>query len=159
MQQPHRTYTVDEARVRLERYCAMEDRCHKQVEEKLREMNLIPEAVDQILYHLLTNNYLNEERFARTFARSKFNQKQWGKNRIIRELKMRDISKFNIDAALTEIEDKKYYEVFDTLSRKRLAQINKEPNKYKKRKKLADYLLYRGWPSDWIYEKAKELIP
>lgn len=159
MQQPHRTYTVDEARARLERYCAMEDRCHKQAEEKLREMNMIPEAVDQILYHLLTNNYLNEERFARTFARSKFNQKQWGKNRIIRELKMRDISKFNIDAALTEIEDKKYYEIFDTLSRKRLAQINKEPNKYKKRKKLADYLLYRGWPSDWIYEKAKELIP
>ena len=154
-----KSYTVDQAQARMERYCSMEDRCHKQVEEKLRQMNMIPQAVDHILHHLITNGYLNEERFARTYARSKFNQKKWGKNRIIRELKMREISKFNIDAALSEIDDNKYHEVFDSLSRKRLAQIKNEPNKYKKRKKLADYLLYRGWPGDWVYEKTKELIP
>ena len=115
-----KSYTVDQAQARMERYCSMEDRCHKQVEEKLRQMNMIPQAVDHILYHLITNGYLNEERFARTYARSKFNQKKWGKNRIIRELKMREISKFNIDAALSEIDDNKYHEVFDSLSRKRL---------------------------------------
>lgn len=153
-----KVYTVDEARSKMERYCAYQERCHQEVENKLREMRLIEEAVQKIMLHLLENDFINETRFAKAYARGKFSIKKWGKNRIVNELKMRKISVYNINAALQEITDEDYIKCFDELAEKRLNQI-KETNKYKKRKKLADYLLYRGWESELVYEKTTQLIP
>ncbi|MDF0707183.1 regulatory protein RecX [Flagellimonas okinawensis] len=152
-----KSYTLAEATKKMENYCAYQERCHKEVVEKLREMRMIPEAIDQILGHLIQENYLNEERFAKAFARGKFNIKKWGSNRIVRELKFRDISAFNIKSALSEIPEEAYLETLDELARKRLDQI-KETNNLKRKKKLADYLLYRGWESHLVYEKVNQLI-
>ena len=154
-----KTYTVEEAKRKLEKYCAYQDRCHKEVRDKLVEMRMIPEAVDAVLYHLLQHKFLDEERFARSFARGKFHHKKWGKNRIKQELKQREIGDYLIKKAFTEIPDSDYLNTFDELAQKRFDQLTGEKDKYKKRKKLADYLAYRGWPGDWIYEKVKELIP
>ncbi|KQC30894.1 regulatory protein RecX [Flagellimonas eckloniae] len=152
-----KAYSVTEATRKLENYCAYQERCHKDVLEKLRTMRMIPEAIDQIVSHLIQENYLNEERFAKSFARGKFSIKKWGKNRIINELKQRQISRFNIKTALAEINEETYHKTLSELANKRLAQIH-ETNLQKRRKKLADYLLYRGWESNLVYEKLKELI-
>ena len=159
MQPSVKTYTVNEAREKLENYCIYQDRCHKEIREKLYTMRMIPEAIEQITIHLIEEKYLNEERFARSFARGKFKTKKWGKTRIIRELRSREISKNVIDLALTEINEDDYIATFKALAEKRMTQLTSENDKYKKRKKLADYLQYRGWPMHWIYEKATELIP
>jgi len=151
------SYTLKEATRKLEGYCAYQERCHKEVNQKLRDMGMIPDASDQIITHLIKENYLNEERFAQSYARGKFNIKKWGKNRIINELKFRGVSRFNIKNALKEIEDVDYQETLDALVKKRLSQIT-ETNLQKRKKKLADYLLYRGWESHLVYEKVKELI-
>ena len=119
---------------------------------------MIPIAIDTIIAQLIEDRFLNEERFAKSFARGKFNIKKWGKNRIVRELKFRDISKYNITTALKEIEPEAYSTTLDHLAKKRLVQIT-ETNTQKRRKKLADYLLYRGWESHLVYEKLQELIP
>ncbi|WP_396591430.1 regulatory protein RecX [Allomuricauda sp. R78024] len=153
----HKAYSLTEATRKLESYCAYQERCHKEVIEKLKGMRMIPEAIDQITTHLIQENYLNEERFAKSFARGKFIIKKWGKNRIVNELKLRQISKFNIKSALTEINEKDYHKTLDELAKKRLTQIH-ESNIQKKKKKLADYLLYRGWESNLVYEKLKELV-
>ncbi|WP_298996705.1 regulatory protein RecX [Flagellimonas sp. S174] len=153
----HVHYSVQEAQKKMERYCAYQERCHKEVERKLKEMRMIPEAIDSIMGHLILENYLNEERFAKSFARGKFNIKKWGKNRIKNELKQREISKFNIQIALREIDEEDYFDTLDLLAKKRLSQLT-EPNKSKKRRKLLDYLLYRGWESQLVYEKVMELI-
>ncbi|WP_112377685.1 regulatory protein RecX [Flagellimonas maritima] len=153
----NRAYSLTEAKRKLESYCAYQERCHKDVQEKLRAMRMIPEAVDQIMTHLIQENYLNEERFAKSFARGKFNIKKWGRNRIINELKFRQISRYNINSALSEINEQDYHTTLDELAKKRLAQIS-ESNILKRRKKLADYLLYRGWESNLVYEKLRELI-
>lgn len=152
-----KTYTVDEAQNKLESYCAYQERCHKEVRAKLQDMNMISEAVDKIMVHLIQNNYLNEERFAKAFVRGKFRIKKWGKNRLVRELKFKDISKYAIDVALKEIEDQDYFEILDELTQKRIAQVN-EKNIYKKKKKVADYLLYRGWESHLVYQKLNEYL-
>ncbi|MCC1485625.1 regulatory protein RecX [Winogradskyella immobilis] len=152
-----KTYSVDEAQKVLENYCAYQERCHKEVKDKLLQMRMIPEAIDNIIVHLITNNYLNEERFAKAFARGKFKIKKWGKNRIVRELKYRQISKYSIDIALKEIDLEEYHSTLHELTLKRIAQV-KESNIYKKKKKVVDYLLYRGWESHLIYEKLNELI-
>lgn len=153
-----KTYTLEEATKKLEGYCAYQERCHKEVVQKLRNMNMIPEAIDEIVAQLIQENYLNEERFAQSYARGKFNIKKWGRIRITRELKFRGISKYNIKTALKEIEDDQYLITLDELSHKRLRAIN-ETNIQKRRKKLADYLLYRGWESHLVYGKIKELVP
>lgn len=150
-------FSVQEATKKMERYCAYQERCHKEVTEKLRNMKMIPEAIDQIVGHLIQENYLNEERFAKSFARGKFNIKKWGKNRIVRELQLRDISVFNIKSALKEIDHEVYIETLDELAQKRLDAI-KESNPLKRKKKLADYLLYRGWESHLVYEKINALV-
>lgn len=151
------TYTVDEAQKKLENYCAYQERCHKEVREKLKDMKMIPEAIDKIIVHLINHNFLNEERFAKAFVRGKFRIKKWGKNRLVRELKFKDISKYAIDVALKEIDEVDYFETLDELTQKRIAQV-KEKNSYKKKKKVADYLLYRGWESHLVYQKLNEYI-
>jgi regulatory protein len=153
-----KTYTLTEAKRKLEHYCVYQDRCHKEVVAKLKDMNMITLAIDDIICHLIEHNFLNEERFAKSFARGKFNIKHWGRHRITRELKFRNISTYNIKIALKEFSEEDYYSKLDDISLKKLDTIN-ETNKYKKRKKLADYLLYRGWESHLVYEKTKELIP
>ena len=131
---PQKTYTVDEAQKRLESYCAYQERCHKEVTQKLYDMRMIPEARDQIVVHLLQHNFLNEERFAQAFARGKFRIKKWGKQRIQLELRRKDINKTLIAIALKEISDEDYYSTFHALAEKKVETI-REPNKQKKRKK------------------------
>ncbi len=154
----HKTYTVEEAKRRIERYCVYQERCHKEVRQKLYEMRMIPIAIDEIIDHLLQHNFLNETRFSQAFARGKFRTKKWGRNRIVNELKLRQISKFNIKIALKEIPDSDYYKTFEALADKRLQQLASETNLHKKRKKLADYLFYRGWESELVYAKINEIL-
>jgi regulatory protein len=151
-------YTLKEATKKLEGYCAYQERCHKEVTTKLREMGMIPIAIDEIIGHLIEENFLNEERFACSFARGKFNIKKWGKNRILNELKYRNITKYNVKVALKEIDAEIYLETLEQLAEKRVGQLT-ETNVFKKRKKLADYLLYRGWESPLVYEITKRLVP
>ncbi|WP_024768301.1 regulatory protein RecX [Aquimarina macrocephali] len=154
---PITSITVAEALRKMEHYCAYQERCHKDVEDKLRTMRLIPEAKEKIILHLLDHNFLNEERFAKAFARGKFNIKKWGKQRIVRELKFRNISPYNVKTALKEISEKDYFETFHKLAEKKYSTLT-EHDKNKKRKKLVDYLLYRGWETTLVYEKANELF-
>ncbi|NNG11591.1 MAG: recombinase RecX, partial [Arenibacter sp.] len=77
---------------------------------------------------------------------------------IVKELKHRDISKYNVQLALQEINQQEYLNVFEELAKKRLAEI-KDKELQKRRKKLADYLLYRGWESELVYGKVFELLP
>ena len=142
----------------MEHYCAYQERCHKEVRLKLEQMHMIPEAIDVIIVHLLEHNFLNEERFAKTFVSGKFKIKKWGRCRLTFELKKKDISKVNINRALAEIGNTDYIEVFNELAEKKANSIT-ETNVFKKRKKLIDYLHYREWESHLVYEKAKELIP
>ena len=86
----YKTYTIDEALLKLQNYCAYQERCHQEVRQKLKEMHMIPEVIDTIIVHLLEHNFLNEERFAKTFVSGKFRIKKWGKYRLTSALKKKD---------------------------------------------------------------------
>lgn len=150
------SYTLQEAKSKIEHYCAYQERCHKEVHQKLRNMGMIPAAIDQIMSGLIQENYLNELRFAQAYARGKFNIKKWGKHRIIRELKAKNISQYCIKAALKEIDPEAYIKTFKELSYKKGISLTAHPLVQQK-KKLTDYLLYRGWESHLVYEKIQEL--
>ncbi len=156
MQSAKKSTTYPEALKKLEHYCAYQERCHQEVEKKLNEYFLIPEAKEKIITHLITENYLNETRFAQSFSRGKFNIKHWGKIRIVRELKLRSISEYNIKKGLQEIEEKNYLEAFHTLSEKKWNSFSND-SILKNKKKLISYLQYRGWENSLIFEKIAEL--
>jgi regulatory protein len=100
---------------------------------------------------------LNEERFALAFVRGKFKIKKWGRHRLTSELKQRNISKYLIDKALKQISEVAYKATFESLAHKKLASI-KGVSAFKNKKKLADYLLYRGWESSMVYEKVNQVF-
>jgi regulatory protein len=141
---------------KLEYYCSYQDRCHNEVMQKAKELKLSSIEIDEAVVYLIAENYLNEERFARSFARGKFNIKKWGKVRITQELKSRAISPALIKLALTEIDQSVYYETFHNLATQHWNSLT-ERNGQKKRKKFSDYLLRKGYESDLIFEKLKEL--
>ena len=152
----NKVFTVDEIKRKLEQYCVYQDRCHKEVEQKMREYNLIPEAKEMILLSLLQDNFLNEERFAKSFARGKFRIKHWGKQRIVRELKFRDISSYNIKTALKEIDEQEYLKTIYSITEKRNEAIS-ETNIYKRKRKLIDFLMRKGYENELIYKTVDEV--
>ena len=149
-------YSIKEAISKVEHYCAYQERCHTEVEQKLRTMKMDSEEIDEIIAHLIGSNFLNEERFACSFARGKHRIKHWGKIRIVNELKFRNITTYNINLALKEIPQEEYTSTFDTVSERQWQTI-RETNMLKKRKKFCEYLLRRGFESNLVYEKVKEL--
>jgi len=150
------SYTLQEAQKKLEHYCAYQERCHQEVEQKLRGMNMIPEAIEIIVGKLVEENYLNETRFAQSFARGKFRIKKWGKERILRELKFRKISPFNIKIALKEISVEDYQDTLEELAA-RFWEANASRDVYTRKKKVIDALRYRGWESQLIFDALASL--
>ena len=149
-------FTIKQATQKLEHYCAYQDRCHEEVIQKLRSMKMDQDEIDQIIVQLIADNFLNEERFACSYARGKHRIKHWGKIRIVNELKFRKISQYNINLALKEITTEEYEATFHNLAEQNWESI-RESNPLKKRKKFCDYLLRKGFESNLVYEKVKEL--
>ena len=149
-------FSLQEIQQKLEYYCAYQERCYKEVENKLFDFHLSAQEKEQVLIYLIENNFINEERFAKSFVRGKHNYKFWGKNRITNELKFRNISSRIIQEALKEIPETTYLENFHRLAEKHWDTI-KERKGPKKNKKFVDYLLRKGYESNLIFEKLREL--
>lgn len=135
MMQNKKSFTVDELQKKMEYYCVYQDRCHQEVERKMNEYQLIPEAKEKILLYLMAHNFLNEERFSKSFARGKFRIKNWGKQRIVRELRVKNISNYNIKSALKEINEEEYLQTIYRITENRNNSIT-EKNTLKRKKKV-----------------------
>jgi len=123
----------------------------------MNEHQLIPEAKEKILLHLMQHDFLNEERFSKSFARGKFRIKNWGKQRITRALKSKNISTYNIKSALKEIEEEEYLQTIYSITENRNNSIA-EKNIYKRKKKLQDFLLRKGYEYDLIFKTVNEVL-
>lgn len=157
MIQNKKSFTVDELQKKMEHYCVYQDRCHQEVERKMGEYQLIPEAQEKILLHLMQHNFLNEERFSKSFARGKFRIKNWGKQRIVRELNFRNISSYNIKTALKEINEEDYLQTIYRITENKNNNIS-EKNIHKRKKKLTDFLLRKGFEYGLIFKTVKDII-
>lgn len=150
------SFSLEEIYSKMEYYCSYQERCYKEVEEKLYTFMLSTTEKENVLSHLIENNFINEERFAQSFVRGKHNYKFWGKNRIVNELKFRNISSRNIQTALKEIPETTYLHNFHALAEKNWEAIA-APKGQKKNKKFVDFLLRKGYETGLIYDKLREL--
>ena len=151
-----KSYSLNEAKKKLEFFCSYQERCHKEVEEKLKELGMIQSASQEIIFQLIQEDYLNETRFAKSFARGKFRIKNWGKIRILRELKSRNISEYNIKMGMEELTDAEYENSFNNLFEKIKESVEYLPIEGQK-KKIYSYLYYRGWEHQKIYDALNQL--
>ena len=148
--------SVTEAKRKIEAFCAYQERCHKEVEEKLKSMGMIDESIAHIIGHLIEQNYLNEERFTVQFTLGKLRIKSWGLERILRELKLRGISSYNLKKAATVFEEEPYLDIFDQLAQRKIEAVQGLSLETRK-KKVFEYLRYRGWSTELIYEKLNAI--
>ena len=102
--------TKKEAIDKLQRFCIYRDRCHSEVRSKLLQLKVFGDDLEEVISELIRTDYLNEERFSVNYARGKYRTKNWGKNKIIQELKKRSISNYCIKKALKEIDLENDYE-------------------------------------------------
>ncbi len=140
-----------EALTKLQRYCAYQDRCHTEVRTKLIELGCYGQDLEDVMASLIEERFLDEERFARSFARGKFRMKQWGRNRILQELKIRQISDYCIRKAMEEISEEDYLKTLREVLEKRASQIA-EANDFARKGKLAQYAMSRGFEGEIIWE-------
>lgn len=145
-------FTPDQSLQKIKQYCAYQERCHSEVRDKLYSFGLNKMEVEEIISVLITENYLNEERFAIQYAGGKFRMKQWGKNKIKQSLKLKQVSEYCIRKALKEIDSREYEKIFHKLSDQKLKTLKSEKNIFIKKRKLQDFLLMKGYESEMIRE-------
>lgn len=150
-------HTYEDALAALQHFCAYQDRCHHDVRQKLRELNFHGELAEEVICALISEKYLNEQRFAESFARGKFKMKRWGRMKITRELKQKDVSPYCIRKGLQEIEEEEYLQTLEDelLRRNKLEKKGLHP--YLRRRKLADYMFQRGYESNLTWEAINRL--
>ncbi len=151
-----KSYTFSEIKQKLVNYCVYQDRCHQEVEQKMRDFLLIPEARDEILLYLMQENYLNEERFARSYIRGKFYMKSWGRNKIRIHLQQKGVPLKLINSSMEEIEDDDYAATLKKIYTTYYAK-QKGLKEYQKKSKTISYLISRGFEYDEILRLQDEL--
>ena len=133
---------------KIEFYCAYQERCHYDVSNKLNKLGVFGDEVDEYICYLIDENYLSETRYSEAFIRSKYNYNNWGRIKIIRELKVRNISEWNINNALKQIDDKEYEKKLNKICDKQIQQINGSSSEI--RNKVIRHLTQKGWETDLI---------
>jgi regulatory protein len=147
-------FTPTQAALKAEHYCAYQERCQQEMRDKLYEWGLFPDAVESIIAKLITDNFLNEERFAKAYAGGKFRIKKWGRIKIKMELKKRHISDYCIKKALQEISEYAYLETLKQLIDKKSKDI-KDKKIHIRQFKIANYIASRGFETDLIWSVLK----
>lgn len=141
---------------KMAKYCAYQERCVKDVREKLRTFDLPQEEKDKILDYLIDNRFVNDERFAKSFVRGKVNQSGWGLNKIRFHLIQKGIAKDIIDEALGQTDEEVYRQrLIDILKAK--SKTVKTATDFERKRKLAAYAMQKGFEASLVWDVLKEL--
>jgi regulatory protein len=141
---------IDKAR----RYCAMQERCHQELRDKLYDWGLHREEVEQVIGQMIVDGYLNEQRFAEHYAVSKFRQKGWGWVKIRQALTFKKVSAPNIAKAHAAIDDGEYIAFLSAAVEKQRAKV-KGRNLWEKEQRVKQYLMGRGFEGELIEAAMK----
>ena len=142
---------------KMAKYCAYQERCVKDVSEKLKTFEISEKDREEIINYLIDNKFVNDERFARAFVRGKINQSGWGLNKIRFHLMQKGIDKEIIEAALDTFDEEVYRQrLIDILQSK--ARTVKAANDFEKNRKLAAYAMQKGFEASLVWEVIKEVF-
>ncbi len=141
---------AEKALQKIRHFCAYQERNHREVKEKLYSFGLYKTDVEALLSQMIEENYLNEERYAITFAGGKFRIKKWGKTKIKFELQQKKVSAYCIKKALSLIEEDEYKKTLNLLAQAKMKDLKSEKNIFIRKKKLQNYLVGKGYEFDLV---------
>lgn len=153
-EKPTKKYTPRQAKLKAESYCAYQERAQQEVRDKLYDWGLHQNDVEQIISDLISENFLNEERFAKAYVLGKFRMKSWGKVKIKQHLKAKRVSEPLIRIALREIDLDDYESKLEEIITKKRLEFGDKLSLSEKAK-LIRFLQSRGYESDLIFSKLK----
>ncbi len=154
--QANKPLTPDQVLDKMAKYCAYQERCVKDVRDKLKTFDLPQEGKHEILDYLLDNRFVNDERYAKSFVRGKINQSGWGVNKIRFHLIQKGIDKDIIEEALGQTDEEVYRQrLIDILKTK--AKTIKADSDFEKKRKLAAYAMQKGFEGALVWEVLKDL--
>ncbi len=153
-----KSVSPEEARQKIRRYCAYQERSHLEVRNKLYEYGLYSSEIGEIITELIEDGFLNEERFAKLFAGGKFRMKKWGRTKIVHALESKGVSANCIRIALTEIDGEDYRSTLHHLLSQKLTSLD-EDNPFVIRDRLASYAIRKGYEADLVWKVIYSLIP
>ncbi len=154
--QPDKPLTPDQVLDKMAKYCAYQERCVKDVRDKLKTFDISQKEKDEILDYLLDNRFVDNERFAKSFVRGKINQSGWGVNKIRFHLIQKGIDKETIDEALAHTDEEVYRQRLIDILRTKSKTLMAE-NDFEKKRKLAAYAMQKGFEGSLVWEVLKEL--
>lgn len=152
-----KTLTPSQAKPKIEKFCAYQERSHQQVKRKLQGYGLNGMDADILLVELMHANFLNEERFAMAYARGKFKIKGWGKAKIKQGLKREGVGEKLIQQALASLGMDDYLDTLNTLATKKWPLI-KGAAHIEKVFKLKRYLLGKGYDFEAIDKAIAQVV-
>lgn len=147
----------EEALVKMQNWCAYQERSQFDVRKKLQSLKIISDQIDEIIVLLIQDNFLNEERFAMAFAGGKFRIKHWGKQKIRNELRKHKVSDYCINKALASLGEENYENELNRLIEKKLAQ-SKQSDRRKMYYSVMNYLFSKGYESDKISTALNKIL-
>jgi len=153
---PKKQLTPQQAKLKIASYCAYQERCQQEVRDKLYTYGLHMEEVENLVSYMIEEGFLNEERYARAFVGGKFRIKKWGRNKILQELKQRQISPNCIKSGMKEINPEEYWETLLSLAEKKWDSLP-ENDDFIRSQKVFRYLMSRGYETDLIQEAIEEV--
>ena len=145
---------MDQVLDKMAKYCAYQERCVKEVTDKLNTFEVSQKDKDEILRYLIDNRFVDDERYAHAFVRGKINQSGWGLNKIRFHLVRKGIANEIIEEALQGTDKEAYRQrLIDILKTK--AKTVKAENDFEKKRKLAAYAMQRGFQASLVWEVIK----
>jgi regulatory protein len=151
-----KSWSDEEAHEKLTTFCAYQERCPWDIRRKLASKGIEGEKAEKLIQEMILGEYVDEERYARSFCRGKFRMKKWGRSRIQRELKLRQIPEKLIKLSMTEIDPVEYYDTLLNQTQKKW-KSTKEPELFKKKYKVSQYLMSKGFEFDLVKEAIEEI--
>lgn len=138
---------------KAEAYCAAAEHCIWEVRQKLLQWKATSEQVEDILAHLQTAHFIDEQRYCHAFVHDKLLYQGWGRIKIRVQLQAKNLSSKNIEQALQEIDNTEYYHILDRVIASKQRTI--KTNDPQAREKMIRFLLQRGFTYEEISLKIK----
>ena len=139
------------ALIKMQSWCAYQERCQQETRDKLYGFGLWPDAVENIISSLIESNFLNEERFAMQFTHGKHSIKKWGRIKIKIELKQKRVSEYCIKKAMQQIDDTEYILTLRKLIETK-QRLTNEKSPIKLKLKVLNYALSKGYERDLVFD-------